>query len=181
MRLWIWIVAIVGAALLAAAPLLGDAVLIQYGINALSSPRWRNRGTSSVASPATPPSAIRSSMGWAPTARRSPWSSSACPSASASHSARLLAMLCALLIGFPVLRLQGHYFAIATLGVSAAMQAIIANLDIAGANIGLVLPLTRADNMFYELALGAAHRLRADRGVDFEEPLRRRADRHPRG
>ncbi len=33
------------------------------------------------------------------------------------------------------------------------MAAIISNLDIAGANIGLILPLTRADNMFYEAAL----------------------------
>ena len=65
----------------------------------------------------------------------------------------LLAVLCALLVGLPVLRLQGHYFAIATLGVSAAMAAIVSNLEIAGANIGLVLPLTRADNMFFELAL----------------------------
>jgi branched-chain amino acid transport system permease protein len=34
------------------------------------------------------------------------------------------------------------------------MGAVFANLPIAGANIGLVLPLTRADAMFYELALG---------------------------
>jgi branched-chain amino acid transport system permease protein len=34
------------------------------------------------------------------------------------------------------------------------MAALISNLDIAGANIGLVLPLVRADTMFYELALG---------------------------
>ena len=54
-------------------------------------------------------------------------------------------MLCASLLGIPILRLRGHYFAIATLGLSAAMAAIFANLAIAGANIGLVLPLTRAD------------------------------------
>ena len=33
------------------------------------------------------------------------------------------------------------------------MAAIVSNLEIAGANIGLILPLTRADGMFYELAL----------------------------
>jgi branched-chain amino acid transport system permease protein len=49
--------------------------------------------------------------------------------------------------------LRGPYFAIATLGLSAAMGALVANLDIAGANVGLILPLTRADTMFYELSL----------------------------
>ena len=34
------------------------------------------------------------------------------------------------------------------------MGALFANLPIAGANIGLILPLTRADPMFYELSLG---------------------------
>ncbi|MGH7058207.1 MAG: branched-chain amino acid ABC transporter permease, partial [Acetobacteraceae bacterium] len=48
----------------------------------------------------------------------------------------------------------GPYFAIATLGLSAAMAAVISNLPIAGTNIGLILPLTRADTMFYELSLG---------------------------
>lgn len=66
----------------------------------------------------------------------------------------VLASLCALLIGLPILRLRGPYFAIATLGLSAAMGAIVSNLPIAGSNIGLVLPLVRADTMFYELSLG---------------------------
>lgn len=65
----------------------------------------------------------------------------------------VLAVICALLLGLPILRLRGPYFAIATLGLSAAMGAIFANLPIAGANIGLILPLTRADDMFYELSL----------------------------
>jgi branched-chain amino acid transport system permease protein len=63
-------------------------------------------------------------------------------------------VVCAVLLGVPILRLRGHYFAIATLGLSAAMAAVIANLDIAGRNIGLTLPLVRADPMFYELSLG---------------------------
>jgi branched-chain amino acid transport system permease protein len=66
----------------------------------------------------------------------------------------ILAIVCALVLGIPILRLRGPYFAIATLGLSAAMGAVFANLPIAGANIGLILPLTRADAMFYELALG---------------------------
>ncbi|MEG9883283.1 MAG: branched-chain amino acid ABC transporter permease [Hyphomicrobiales bacterium] len=65
----------------------------------------------------------------------------------------ILALLCALVIGLPVLRLRGPYFAIATLGLSAAMGALVSNLDIAGANIGLALPLIRNDFMFYELSL----------------------------
>lgn len=66
----------------------------------------------------------------------------------------VLAMLCALLVGVPILRLRGPYFAIATLGLNGAMMAIFSNLAIAGTNIGLVLPLTRNDALFYELALG---------------------------
>jgi len=65
----------------------------------------------------------------------------------------VLAQICALVIGVPILRLRGPYFAIATLGLSAAMGALIANIDIAGSNIGLILPLVRADPMFYWLAL----------------------------
>jgi branched-chain amino acid transport system permease protein len=62
----------------------------------------------------------------------------------------LLGTSCAALVGLPILRLRGHYFAIATLGISATMAAIIANLDIAGRNIGITLPLVRNDKMFYE-------------------------------
>jgi branched-chain amino acid transport system permease protein len=65
----------------------------------------------------------------------------------------VLAVICALLLGVPILRLRGPYFAIATLGLSATMGAVFANLPLAGANIGLILPLTRADPMFYELSL----------------------------
>lgn len=60
----------------------------------------------------------------------------------------------AVLIGLPVLRLRGHYFAITTLALSQAVAAIIANLDIAGRNTGLILPLIRGDTMFYEMSLG---------------------------
>ena len=66
----------------------------------------------------------------------------------------ILAMTGAALVGLPILRLRGPYFAIATLGLNGAMMAIFSNLPIAGSNIGLVLPLARNDAMFYELALG---------------------------
>ena len=58
------------------------------------------------------------------------------------------------LLGLAVLRLKGHYFAICTLGLAFVMTAIVSNLEIAGSNIGLVLPLLRSEVLFYELALG---------------------------
>jgi branched-chain amino acid transport system permease protein len=66
----------------------------------------------------------------------------------------LLAIAFAVLLGLPVLRLKGHYFAIATLALSQVMTAIVANIGLAGQNIGLVLPPLNNDRLFYELALG---------------------------
>jgi branched-chain amino acid transport system permease protein len=66
----------------------------------------------------------------------------------------LLAVAFAVLLGIPVLRLRGHYFAICTLALAEVMIAIVSNLDIAGRNTGLVLPLLRGDALFYELSLG---------------------------
>jgi branched-chain amino acid transport system permease protein len=60
----------------------------------------------------------------------------------------------AVLIGLPVLRLRGHYFAIATLGVAEAMREVVINLDITEGNTGMVLPLIRAPQMFYYFMLG---------------------------
>jgi branched-chain amino acid transport system permease protein len=65
-----------------------------------------------------------------------------------------LAVVFAGVLGVVVLRLRGHYFAIATLGLAFVMTAIVSNLGIAGRNIGLVLPLLKSDVLFYELALG---------------------------
>lgn len=48
--------------------------------------------------------------------------------------------LFAVLIGLPVLRLRGHYFAIATLGVAEAMKALVQNLSITEGNSGIFLP-----------------------------------------
>jgi branched-chain amino acid transport system permease protein len=66
----------------------------------------------------------------------------------------MLAVLFAFLLGLPVLRLRGHYFAIATLGLAEVMAAIVSNLEIAGRNVGLVLPLLKGDALFFELSLG---------------------------
>lgn len=65
----------------------------------------------------------------------------------------LLAVLFALLLGIPVLRLRGHYFAIATLALSQVMIAIVSNIPLAGQNIGLVLPPLNHDRLFYGLSL----------------------------
>ncbi len=51
------------------------------------------------------------------------------------------AALFAVLIGLPILRLRGHYFAIATLGVAEAMKALIQNLEITEGNAGIYLPM----------------------------------------
>jgi branched-chain amino acid transport system permease protein len=153
MRAWVWIVAIVAAALIAAGPLVGDPVLVQYGINALLfatlAQSWNIIG--GFAGYPSFGNSVFYGLGTYGTAIA--MVQFRLPFGVGLAFGAFLAMLCALLIGLPVLRLRGHYFAIATLGISGAMQAIISNLDIAGANTGLILPLTRADNMFYELAL----------------------------
>ena len=65
-----------------------------------------------------------------------------------------MAVAFAFLLGLPVLRLKGHYFAIATLALAQVMIAIVSNVELAGQNIGLVLPPLNNDPLFYELALG---------------------------
>lgn len=64
-----------------------------------------------------------------------------------------LAVAFALLLGLPILRLRGHYFAIATLALGQMMTEIVSNVELAGRNIGLVLPILRNDVLFYELSL----------------------------
>jgi len=65
-----------------------------------------------------------------------------------------LAVVFAICLGIPVLRLKGHYFAIATLALAQVMAAIVSNIELAGQNIGLVLPPLNNDPLFYELSLG---------------------------
>ncbi len=50
----------------------------------------------------------------------------------------LVAALFALLLGLPVLRLRGHYFAIATLGIAEALSEFTAVRDIGGGGGGLI-------------------------------------------
>jgi len=73
----------------------------------------------------------------------------------------LAALSCAtftLIIGHPILKLQGHYFAIATMGISEAIRQMVTNLDFTGGGMGLNLPLPvlgpgRAYYFFYFLML----------------------------
>jgi branched-chain amino acid transport system permease protein len=66
----------------------------------------------------------------------------------------------AIVIGLPVLRLRGHYFAIATLGMNEATRRIIENLSgLTGGGMGLALPIPPGDvrdagTYIYFLALG---------------------------
>jgi branched-chain amino acid transport system permease protein len=61
----------------------------------------------------------------------------------------LLAALVAALVGLPVLRLKGHYFAIATLGVAEALWQVADTWDgLTEGSTGIDLPL-RADGAFF--------------------------------
>lgn len=148
-----WGIPILCVIALAALPLTGNDVLVQYGIDALLfatlAQAWNilggftgyvSFGNSSFYGLGTYGTAIAmAQLHW--------------PFGGGLALGAVLAIACAVLFGIPILRLRGHYFAIATLGLSATLAAIIANLDISGKNIGLILPLTRADNAFYEEAL----------------------------
>jgi branched-chain amino acid transport system permease protein len=57
----------------------------------------------------------------------------------------LLCSIVVLVIGPPLLRLRGHYFAIATLGLNEAIKAIVNNLtELTGGGTGLSLPILDA-------------------------------------
>ena len=152
--IWHWVIAVLVVLVLAAVPWLGDDVVLHFGISTLLvatlAQAWNiiggftgyvSFGNSVFYGLGTYGTAI------AMTQFNEPFWLGLVVGA-------VLAVLCALLLGIPILRLRGPYFAIATLGLSSAMGAVFANLQIAGANIGLILPLTRADPMFYELSLG---------------------------
>lgn len=59
----------------------------------------------------------------------------------------------ATVVGWLVLRLRGHYFAIATVGVAEATRELILNFDPLGAANGLSLPIARDSRLFYYLLL----------------------------
>ncbi len=66
----------------------------------------------------------------------------------------LAMLLYGAIVGLPVLRLRGHYFAIATLGVAIMTRELTNNLAIFGASQPINLPLKNDPNLFYYVALG---------------------------
>jgi branched-chain amino acid transport system permease protein len=72
--------------------------------------------------------------------------------------APLAAAVFAVLIGLPLLRLRGHYFAVASLGVGVAVGELIKNLDYFGGATGLFIPIFQfnTDLVFFYLMVGAA-------------------------
>jgi len=51
----------------------------------------------------------------------------------------VVAVLFAVVLGFPILRLKGHYFGIATLGIALATEEIIENIDWLGGGSGFTI------------------------------------------
>ncbi len=70
--------------------------------------------------------------------------------------APIVAAAFAVIIGLPLLRLRGHYFAVATLGVGVATGEVVNNFEPLGGATGLFLPIIRSDLLFFYLMLGAA-------------------------
>jgi len=71
----------------------------------------------------------------------------------------LSAILAAVIL--PVLRLRGHYFAIATLAVAEAARELVANMTLTGGGTGLGFPIrpggvASTNNFFYFAMLGTA-------------------------
>ena len=57
----------------------------------------------------------------------------------------IVAGLFAVLIGIPLLRLKGHYFAVATLGVAEGMREVVTNLPgLTGGGAGITVPTVGA-------------------------------------
>jgi branched-chain amino acid transport system permease protein len=55
----------------------------------------------------------------------------------------------ALIMGIPILRLRGHYFGIATLGIALAVQEIISNVDWLGGGSGFTVRQLGAFSTYY--------------------------------
>ncbi len=77
------------------------------------------------------------------------------PFGAALASGCLLAAGAAVIMGSLLLRLRGHYFAIATLGFLLVLQQLAANLDITGGGSGMNLPVASTFTIFYYWMLGA--------------------------
>lgn len=140
--------------ILALLPLFGSDVLIQFGINALLlavlAQGWNIIG-GYTGYPSFGNSVFYGLGSYGVAIAMVQWN---LPFAVGMIFGVVLAVGFAFLLGIPVLRLKGHYFAIATLALAQVMSAIVSNISLAGQNIGLVLPPLNNDRLFYELSLG---------------------------
>jgi branched-chain amino acid transport system permease protein len=148
------ILALAAVAVLAGVPWYGSDVLVQFGINtlflAVLAQGWNIIG--GYAGYASFGNSVFYGLGsYGVAIAMVQWE---LPFAAGLALGVALAVAFALLLGMPVLRLRGHYFAIATLALAQVMTAIVSNVELAGQNIGLVLPPLNNDPLFYELSLG---------------------------
>ncbi|CAM5792381.1 branched-chain amino acid ABC transporter permease [Ottowia pentelensis] len=154
MKAWQWIGLAVALSVLASLPWWGSDVMVQFGINALLlavlAQGWNIIG--GYTGYASFGNSVFYGLGsYGVAIAMVQWH---LPFAFGLAFGVLLAVVFALLLGVPVLRLRGHYFAIATLALAGVMAAIVSNVPLAGQNIGLVLPPLNDDRLFYGLALG---------------------------
>ncbi|MBM4430463.1 MAG: branched-chain amino acid ABC transporter permease [Chloroflexi bacterium] len=66
------------------------------------------------------------------------------------------AVLCSLLavvMGLPILRLRGYYFAIASLGLSQAMRELVRNMEITGGAKGFSFPMWRVPPRTFNISI----------------------------
>jgi branched-chain amino acid transport system permease protein len=148
-----WVLLAAALVVLAAVPWFGSDVLVQFGINALLlavlAQGWNIIG--GYTGYASFGNSVFYGLGsYGVAIAMVQWE---LPFAVGMVFGVVLAVAFAFLLGLPVLRLRGHYFAIATLALAQVMIAIVSNLSIAGQNIGLVLPPLNDDRLFYELSL----------------------------
>jgi len=148
------LLALLALAVLAGVPWYGSDVLVQFGINtlllAVLAQGWNIIG--GYAGYASFGNSVFYGLGsYGVAIAMAQWE---LPFAAGLALGVVLALVFAVLLGIPVLRLRGHYFAIATLALAQVMTAIVSNIGLAGQNIGLVLPPLNNDPLFYELALG---------------------------
>ena len=154
MKAWRWIGLAIALAVLASLPWWGSDVMVQFGINALLlavlAQGWNIIG--GYTGYASFGNSVFYGLGsYGVAIAMVLWH---LPFGVGLAFGVLLAVAFALLLGVPVLRLRGHYFAIATLALAGVMAAIVSNVPLAGQNIGLVLPPLNDDRLFYGLALG---------------------------
>ncbi|CAB5513759.1 branched-chain amino acid ABC transporter permease [Achromobacter anxifer] len=154
MKAWRWLLVLLALAVLAGVPWYGSDVLVQFGINtlllAVLAQGWNIIG--GYTGYASFGNSVFYGLGsYGVAIAMVQWE---LPFAAGLALGVALAVAFAVLLGLPVLRLRGHYFAIATLALAQVMTAIVSNISLAGQNIGLVLPPLNNDPLFYELSLG---------------------------